>query len=278
MKKQINNLKVGIFYWSLILIIYGIFLYFFNDKYVLLSYFYHFFLLLFPIILILSKKESFNSLGFRKGNIKEGIKYVILFAVVSIISSYFKTTIPFQIGLFSLVIFWSPLTEEIFHRGYLLSGILPRLKSGASNEELTSNIVPNSTTTASKSEISRSDIISKGVNSGLSDPIKDSKEKDYLKLSVRSHPTLERCGFSRLRDKFSLKYGVLYGLIISSIMFGLIHIPKLLFVDGLSTGNFFIQLISLSIAGGVLGYVYQETKSLFYPIIIHSILNLSFFL
>lgn len=82
--------------------------------------------------------------------------------------------------------------------------ILPRLKSRASSRGQTKSdlhIVPNSTTTALKSKISKSDIISKGVNSGLSNPTKKMKKNNYLNVSVRSHPTSKECGFSHSNDK-----------------------------------------------------------------------------
>ncbi len=81
----------------------------------------------------------------------------------------------------------------------ILSDILPRLKSGASSE--LSHIVPNSTTTASKSEISKSYTISKGVNSGSSNPIKKMKKNKYLNIAVRSHPPNKLGGFPAHNDK-----------------------------------------------------------------------------
>ena len=61
--------------------------------------------------------------------------------------------------------------------------------------------VPNSTTTASKSEISRSDIISKGVNSGLPNPTKKMKKSKYLNVSSALIPPLKSVGIPADKDK-----------------------------------------------------------------------------
>jgi len=207
-------MKKGIIYWFIILIIYGILLYMFED-YLLMSVFYHFLFLIFPLTLILLKKETFESIGIRKGNVKEGIKISVIIFFLLVAGIYLRSFLmeksvylffdPLSLS-FLLIVLFSPITEEIFIRGYLQT---------------------------------------------------------------------------KLEKHFNKKIG----LIISSILFALIHVPKMIFASefmGFSylpeiVMNPFVLLISFTVTGYILGYIFQETKSINYPIICHMIINFLLF-
>ena len=64
--------------------------------------------------------------------------------------------------------------------------------------------------------------------------------------------------FSRLRAKLPL----VWSLLVSALIFALLH----------SSGG--LELATITIIGILLAYLYEKTKSLRYPLIIHSLLNL----
>ena len=124
--KKLFDIKYILIYWAIILIIYGILLAL-TRKFELLSTFYHLALLIFPLILILSKKETFRSLGFKKGNTQQGIAFLIVILIVMIGGTYLRALLAYKhvslvfdfSFLFFVAVFLAPISEEIFHRGLL---------------------------------------------------------------------------------------------------------------------------------------------------------------
>jgi len=206
--KKIFNIKGILSYWAIILIIYGISLAF-TRNYETFSAFYHLALFSFPLVLIFSKKETFESLGFKRGNVKEGITWLFIVLILSIGGVYFRAfllhrsvslvfafSIPFIMG-----ITLAPISEEIFHRGLLQTKLVKLL-------------------------------------------------------------------------------GETQGIILPAILFALIHVPKLLFAKEYISVS--APLFSSPIAtffsffgiGILFGYIYQETKSIYYAIVAHIFVNL----
>lgn len=63
-----------------------------------------------------------------------------------------------------------------------------------------------------------------------------------------------------IQEGISRKYGALQGIIVASLIFGVVHIiPQ--------------QIVSASVLGMILGYIYYRTQSLFSVIIIHAVNN-----
>ena len=124
--KAIFNIKGILTYWVIVLIIYGILLAFIRN-YEILSPFYHLALLFFPLILVLLKKESFENLGIKKGNVKQGILWLSIVLIILIGGTYLRAfllhknvSLVFNFSLpFILMITLGPISEEIFHRGLL---------------------------------------------------------------------------------------------------------------------------------------------------------------
>lgn len=121
--KTNKTIKLGLIWYVSSLIIYWIPLYVFR-KYEILSTFYHF-LLLFPLALVFTKKEKWGSIGFRRGNVKEGMYWLLLWIVLMVgkllISIYFlnrSLKVELSYSLFSSFII-APTTEEMFFRGFL---------------------------------------------------------------------------------------------------------------------------------------------------------------
>lgn len=122
MKKINKAIKSGFIWYAFSLALYWVLLYILR-KYEILSTFYHL-LLLFPIVLVFTRRETWESIGFRRGDIKEGIYWFSVIAAVMIgrlllnvyffdKSLHFELTYP----LFMCVIL-APITEEIFFRGF----------------------------------------------------------------------------------------------------------------------------------------------------------------
>jgi len=113
-------------YWTVTLILYGVLLAL-TQTYEILSMFYHFVLLFFPLVLILSKTETFDSLGFKRGKVKEAILWSSVIFIGSVGGIYFnafllhKTVSLVFNPSFSFItsITLGPVSEEIFHRGLL---------------------------------------------------------------------------------------------------------------------------------------------------------------
>lgn len=113
-------------YWIIILTIYGILLGW-TRNYETLSFFYHLALLFLPLALIFSKRESFGSLGFKKGDVKQGIICLFCLFVALLGGIYFRAflldktvSLVFNCSiLFILMTVLAPISEEMFHRGLL---------------------------------------------------------------------------------------------------------------------------------------------------------------
>jgi len=124
--KEIFNIKGILAYWAIILIIYGVFLAF-TRNYETLTVFYHLALFSFPLVLIFSKKETCESLGLKKGNVKQGILWLSLILIFLIGGTYFRAfllhksvSLVFAFSFsFIMTITLGPISEEIFHRGLL---------------------------------------------------------------------------------------------------------------------------------------------------------------
>jgi len=88
-----------------------------------------------------------------------------------------------------------------------------------------------------------------------------------------------------LQTKAEHKLGKNHGLILASSLFALMHIPKFLFVPGKATysylpsflANPIILVLSCFAIGAVLGMIYRETKSVYYPIACHMLINIALF-
>jgi len=115
-----EEMKTGMIFWAASLLIYG-FLLGISREYESNSLFYHFLLLSFPIFSVVSKRESLSTIGFRKGEVKRGALFcglmVLVIAYQVLRRPEFKLNLDFY-SLFSTV-FFAPLTEELFFRGYL---------------------------------------------------------------------------------------------------------------------------------------------------------------
>jgi membrane protease YdiL (CAAX protease family) len=124
--KEILNIKWILSYWAIILIIYGALLAFIRN-YEVLTVFYHLALFSFPLILILSKKETYGGLGFKRGNIRQGILWLSLILIFLVGGTYFRAfllgkgvDLVFAFSLpFVMTITLGPISEEMFHRGLL---------------------------------------------------------------------------------------------------------------------------------------------------------------
>jgi len=209
--KQIFKIKGILTYWTIILIIYGVFLTF-TRNYETFSAFYHLALLSFPLILIFSKKETCESLGFKKGNVRQGILWLSMILIFCISGAYFRAfllhksvSLVFAFSFpFIMAITLSPISEEIFHRGLL-------------------------------------------------------------------------------QTKLEKILGKTQGVVFPAILFALSHVPKLLFVKGyISVSAPLIPVLSNPIMnlflffgiGMIFGYIYQDTKSIYYAIVAHIFVNL----
>lgn len=201
MKKINKVIKSGFIWYAFSLALYWVLLYILR-KYEILSTFYHL-LLLFPIVLVFTRRETWESIGFRRGDIKEGIYWLSLIAAVFIgillLNVYFRDkSLHFELTypLFTCAIL-TPITEEIFFRGFL-------------------------------------------------------QEKFATMLTM--------------------KYGRYLAIVLASTLFMAIHLPK-----------FSIGMYSLLSLGGIFwlglifGLAYNEGDSLVWPIILHSLWNVTVF-
>ena len=71
--------------------------------------------------------------------------------------------------------------------------------------------------------------------------------------------------------KFS-KFYLSYGLMLTALIFGTIHLLNI-FVLNLSLANAIIRAMFAMLFGLLIGYIYQETRSILGPILMHSCLN-----
>lgn len=113
-----KNLKLGLIWYSISLILYGVLLYTFR-RYDFLSTCYHL-ALLFPLLLVILKQEKLKDIGFRKGKLNLYAIVVVCFPIIIMMLTVFNNTInviPSYVVFLSIVV--SPITEEIFFRGFL---------------------------------------------------------------------------------------------------------------------------------------------------------------
>ena len=113
-----ENLLKPIAFWTVLTIAYGIALSVFGN-YELTSLFYHIGLL----VITLYFARTWDALGFKVGNSYRGIAISLGFLAIVVIRSIFLVKPTFNLGLdlatFTLV-FFAPVTEELFWRGFLL--------------------------------------------------------------------------------------------------------------------------------------------------------------
>jgi len=103
-------------------------------------------------------------------------------------------------------------------------------------------------------------------------------------LSITLGPISEEL-FHRglLQTKLEKLFGETKGILLSALLFSLIHIPKILFASEYVfislpslpfLTNPFVTLFSFFVLGMLFGYVYHDTKSVYYAIATHAIVNL----
>jgi membrane protease YdiL (CAAX protease family) len=94
-----------------------------------------------------------------------------------------------------------------------------------------------------------------------------SSQKTYLIPGVFMAGIFEEIPFRGFYlQAFKQRFGFLKANIITSILFSLIHIQKVIVGD-------YLQIIMLLIIGLWLGYIFEKTKSLWASIIVHSVFN-----
>ena len=113
-----KSLKFGLIWYAFTLSLYGVLLYTFH-RYDFLSTLYHL-ALLFPLLLVILKKEKLSDIGFTKGKINLYAIAIVCFPIIVIVLTVFNNNIIVisSYALFSSVVM-TPITEEIFFRGFL---------------------------------------------------------------------------------------------------------------------------------------------------------------
>lgn len=209
-KTKKNGLSVGLAYWLFAIVAYGILLASLRD-YESLSFGYHVLLLAFPVWMVLLGRERLADFGLTIGNSRQGVQYVGFILILVVTGTFFRSFVlhrPVYLvsdvfsAAFFLSVLFSPITEELMHRGYL-------------------------------------------------------------------QPRLEK------------RLGDVKGLVAASALFAFIHVPKLLFANGkvffsyapANLSNPVLLLVSFFVTGLLFGYIYQETKSVYYPTAAHVVLN-----
>ncbi|MFZ1290899.1 MAG: CPBP family intramembrane glutamic endopeptidase [Melioribacteraceae bacterium] len=76
-----------------------------------------------------------------------------------------------------------------------------------------------------------------------------------------------------LLNKLTLIYGEMKGIFISSIVFGLWHLPISIWLIGFDSGRTFIYIFNMFLLGIVLALLFQESKSLIPVVIFHALWN-----
>lgn len=125
--RTVSGLSVGLAYWLFAIVAYGILLASLRD-YEPLSFGYHALLLAFPVGMVLLGRERLGDFGLKTGNLKVGTQYVGLLFIVLLAGTFFRSFIfhrpvyfvsDIASSVFFLSVVFSPITEEIMHRGYL---------------------------------------------------------------------------------------------------------------------------------------------------------------
>lgn len=75
-----------------------------------------------------------------------------------------------------------------------------------------------------------------------------------------------------IQGLFRRAYGVLPGILIASLLFGLVHYPALA-----GQGGIFVVIAILTLSGAVLGVIYEYTGNLTVPILVHALWNVLVF-
>ena len=92
-------------------------------------------------------------------------------------------------------------------------------------------------------------------------------EEFFFRGFVQTHLMEKVRGGKRL-----LKIYLSYGLIFTALIFGAVHLLDIFLLD-LSLINAIVNAMFVVLFGLLIGYVYQETRSLLTPILMHSCLN-----
>lgn len=126
---KLTALKIGLIWYAITLIVYGIILYIFRE-YEIFSTFYHI-SLLFPIVYVVLEREKLRDIGFRKGVFDvSALIFIIGLPLCNILFQFFIFDKTFNVVLgygFLLTVVIAPITEEVFFRGFLqekLCGVL----------------------------------------------------------------------------------------------------------------------------------------------------------
>ena len=92
-------------------------------------------------------------------------------------------------------------------------------------------------------------------------------EEFFFRGFVQTHLMEKLKGGKRL-----LKFYLSYGLMLTALIFGMIHLLNIFVLD-LSLVNAIIRAMFAMLFGLLIGYIYQETRSLLGPILMHGCLN-----
>jgi len=120
---NVKNLIKPLLLWMLLTIVYAVALFAFKD-FELLSLLYHIGLLSIAIYFA----RSYAELGFKRGNFRYGFSFCAVFLTLLIVRTllyggFTKFDLKLDIATFTLV-FFAPVTEEIFWRGVILQKML----------------------------------------------------------------------------------------------------------------------------------------------------------
>lgn len=76
-----------------------------------------------------------------------------------------------------------------------------------------------------------------------------------------------------LLTKLTFAYGEMKGIIISSIIFGMWHLPISIWLIGFDPVRTFIYIFNMFLLGTIFSFVFQESKSLIPVAIFHALWN-----
>lgn len=120
-----RNLIKPLLLWTLLTIVYAVALFAFQD-FELMSLLYHVGLLAVAVYFA----RSYGELGFRRGNVRYGVLFCVGFLTLLVVRTlvyggFTKFDLGLDVASFTLV-FFAPVTEEIFWRGVVLQKMLTR--------------------------------------------------------------------------------------------------------------------------------------------------------
>lgn len=124
---RLRENRTAIYFYVLVHFSYTLFL--MVTGYIQASIIYHFVIMSLPLVLLILKMENEKTLCLSLGNIKEGIQYTVIFFVFMTIFSIIRVVfyqnyrfiLPQDIFVFIIYVLYGPLSEELFHRGYMQS-------------------------------------------------------------------------------------------------------------------------------------------------------------